>query len=221
MLAFPSKDRIEVCIDEAGRGCLMGDVCAAAVIMPCEYDDDDMLVKLIKDSKKLTPKKRMVLAEYIKKKAIAYGIGIASAVEIDQHNILQATYIAMHRALDQVLVDKNTMFDHILVDGDKFKDYLSPVVDGYKWSGEWVPCTTIIDGDNKQLGIAAASILAKTHRDNIVDSWVEQNPEWNEKYGFGSNKGYGTKKHMMGLSEHGALEIHRKSFGPVARVLRQ
>lgn len=212
MLDLPSLTRIEVAIDEAGRGPLAFDVCAAAVIMPSVYDEDDKFVKMIKDSKKVTEKNRRVLAEYIKSKAIAYGIGTASVEEIDQINILNATYLAMHRALETI--EKNgSAFDHILVDGDKFKPYIS------KAKGTWVPYTCEVDGDARLLNIAAASILAKDHRDTQIINLMKQNPDIDEKYGFTKNKGYGTAVHMIGLDTYGVSNFHRKSFAPVKKCL--
>jgi ribonuclease HII len=216
MLQLPSKSRIEVGVDEAGRGPLAFDVVSAAVIMPSEYDESDELVKTIKDSKKVSAKKREKLAEYIKQHALAYGIGIATVQEIDQHNILNATYMAMHRALDQVY--EKMPFTHIYVDGDRFKAYMPPAhsrVEG------WIDNTCVVDGDNTYLNIAAASILAKTTRDSSVDVIVAQNPEWKERYGFHTNKGYGTAKHMQGIKTHGITQYHRKTFAPVANIIRQ
>lgn len=212
MLELPSNERLEVGVDEAGRGPLAFEVVSAAVVMPSKYNMVDDMVGLIKDSKKLGEKKRVTLCEYIKKTAIAYGIGIATVEEIDKHNILNATFIAMHRALDQVYEKK--VFDHIMVDGDKFKPYIPPRLDS-----SWLPYTCIVDGDDHMLNIAAASILAKEYRDNIVKQAVLNNPQLDERYGFKSNKGYGTKKHMQGLELYGACDYHRKSFAPVRRVL--
>lgn len=213
-MIFPSASRIEVCIDEAGRGCLMGDVCAAAVIMPHEYDKNDKMINMIRDSKKLPSKKRNELAEYIKTTAVAYGIGIATPEEIDKINILKATHLAMHRALDQI----NIKFDTIMVDGPIFKPYMRSFD---KEDADWIPFECVIDGDNKYVAIAAASILAKTHRDNIVDKLVINNPEWKDMYGFHTNKGYGTIKHLEGLRRYGVLDCHRKTFKPVALRLNQ
>lgn len=209
MLKYPSKDIVEVCIDEAGRGCLMGDVCAAAVIMPSSYNADDNFIKMIKDSKKLSAKKREVLAEYIKENAIAYGIGTCSPEEIDGMNILRATHLAMHRAIDKI----NVKFEKLLVDGSNFNPYMK------KEQGEnedsWVEHECIINGDNEYVGIAAASILAKTHRDQSIKDMCKENPDWIEKYGFNKNNGYGTKKHMEGIKQHGTIKgLHRMTFGP-------
>lgn len=210
MLKLPSKDIVEVCVDEAGRGCLMGVVCAAAVIMPCDYEEDDVFIKMIKDSKKISCKKRNILAEYIKEKAIAYGIGIATQKEIDEINILRATHLAMHRAIDNI----NVNFDKLLIDGSNFNPYVKKKNYSDEDNDVWVEYECIVNGDNEYIGIAAASILAKTHRDNLIEDLCKNNPSWDEKYGFMKNKGYGTKKHIDGIKKHGILDIHRKSFGP-------
>lgn len=206
-MLFPSTDRVEVGVDEAGRGPLAFDVVAAAVIMPSLYDEGDTLVHKIRDSKKLSSRARDELAEYIRSRAVAYGVGIATAQEIDQHNILNATYIAMHRALDEV--SRKARFDHILVDGDRFKPYVDscPASDRM-----WVPHTTCVKGDDTHLSIAAASIIAKVTRDNIVHSHLQAHPEWRDMYGFHTNMGYGTVAHRRGIAVHGLTEFHRRSF---------
>jgi ribonuclease HII len=201
------------CIDESGRGTLIGGVCAAAVIMPSVYADDDKLITSINDSKKVSKKKRIILAEYIKRIAIAWSVGFATTEEVDKHNILQANYIAMHRALDDVFT--RVKFTMIKVDGNAFKPYI-PKGEEYN---EWIPFECIIGGDGISLGIAAASILAKVARDSHVDDICMEDPDLDRKYGLLSNKGYGTKKHMAGLLEFGASKYHRKSFAPVARLL--
>ena len=216
MLQLPSESRIA--IDEAGRGCLAFDVCAGAVLFPVgsvpEDRDQLKLFEAIKDSKKLTAKKRNELASFIKEYSIAWGIGCASPDEIDQMNILQATFLAMHRAIDQVidkLGGKHDGIQQIIVDGDKFKPYMAK-------DSSWILHTCCPGGDNTYIDVAAASILAKTHRDSIVDANLETHPEWKEKYGFDTNKAYGTAKHMNGLSLYGPTEYHRKSFAPVQRL---
>jgi ribonuclease HII len=207
-MKYPTKDSIQVCIDEAGRGCLMGDVCAAAVIMPFEYDDDDKMVKMIKDSKKLSEKRREVLADYIKTKAIAYGIGLASAEEIDKMNILKATHLAMHRAIDKITVN----YDMLLIDGSNFNPYINK--NNVDDDDIWVNYECVVNGDNEYLGIAAASILAKTYRDGLIKEMCAKDMTLDEKYGFVKNKGYGTRKHIEGIKRFGVLDIHRKTFGP-------
>jgi ribonuclease HII len=218
MLELPEQGRVEIAIDEAGRGCLAFEVCAAAVVMPQTLPVDDQALKMlamIKDSKKVTAPRRQKLSEFIKCYAIAYGIGTASPQEIDKFNILNATYMAMHRAIDIVIEKLGGNADIIVVDGDKFKPYVPPLEYSMNLDGAWMMHTCIPGGDNIKMNIAAASILAKTHRDNIVSKYVERMPEFKEKYGFDTNKAYGTKKHMDGLKQYGLTEFHRKSFAPV------
>ena len=173
-------------VDEAGRGPLAGPVCAAAVILP-----RDLQIPGRTDSKKLTAKKRRELFPVIQEQAVAYGIGLASEQEIDEINILQATFLAMRRALDQLSVRP----DLALIDGNRETDFGLPV-------------KTVVKGDSLSANIAAASILAKVTRDNIMIQLSEQYPE----YGFEIHKGYGTKAHYAALTEHGASPVHRRSF---------
>jgi ribonuclease HII len=206
----PSLERIEVACDEAGRGCLYGDVVAAAVILPPYEPWMDQL----KDSKQISAKRRESLAILIKEQAVAYGIGTASAQEIDRMNILRATLKAMHRALDQVA--EKIAFEHILVDGPHFRPYSYKEEDG---EPVYIPYTCIAGGDGIKMGIAAASILAKTHRDQWVIQQVQEDPTL-EKYGLVSHKGYGTLKHMMALQLYGPDKNHRMSFAPVTANMR-
>ena len=173
-------------VDEAGRGPLAGPVCAAAVILP-----RDLQIPGLTDSKKLTDKKRRELFPVIQEQAVAYGIGLASEQEIDEINILQAPFLAMRRALDQLSVRP----DLALIDGNRETDFGLPV-------------KTVVKGDSLSANIAAASILAKVTRDNIMIQMSEQYPE----YGFEVHKGYGTKAHYAALTEHGASPVHRRSF---------
>lgn len=173
-------------IDEAGRGPLAGPVCAAAVILP-----RDLQIPGLTDSKKLTDKKRRELFPVIQEQAVAFGIGLASEQEIDEINILQATFLAMQRALDQLGVRP----DLALIDGNREKDFGLPV-------------KTVVKGDSLSANIAAASILAKVTRDDIMVQLSEQYPE----YGFEIHKGYGTKAHYAALTEYGLSAIHRRSF---------
>ena len=173
-------------VDEAGRGPLAGPVCAAAVILP-----DHLELPGLTDSKKLTDKKRRELYPIIKEQAIAYGIGFASEQEIDEINILQATFLAMQRALDQLTV----MPDLALIDGNRQKDF-------------GVPVKTVVKGDSLSLNIAAASVLAKVTRDDLMMEKAEEFPQ----YGFDIHKGYGTKAHYAALTEYGPSPIHRMSF---------
>ena len=178
---------IEAGCDEAGRGCLAGSVYAAAVILPPHYQNE-----LLNDSKKLTAKKRYALREEIERDAIAWAVGIVTPEEIDKINILNASFLAMHRALDQLKVRPEA----VIVDGNRFKPYQD------------LPSTTIVKGDGKYLSIAAASILAKTYRDDYMLSLAEEYPQ----YDWQSNMGYPTKKHRQAIREHGITPYHRKSY---------
>ena len=178
---------IEAGCDEAGRGCLAGSLYAAAVILPSDYQNE-----LLNDSKKLTAKKRYALREEIERDAIAWAVGIVTPEEIDKINILNASVLAMHRALDQLQVRPEA----VIVDGNRFNPYQD------------LPSTTIVKGDGKYLSIAAASILAKTYRDDYMLSLAEEYPQ----YDWQSNMGYPTKKHRQAILEHGITPYHRKSY---------
>ena len=173
-------------VDEAGRGPLAGPVCAAAVILP-----KHLQIPGLTDSKKLTDKKRRELFPIIQQQAIAYGIGLASEAEIDEINILQATFLAMGRALNQLSIGPEIA----LIDGNRETDFGLPV-------------KTVVKGDSLSANIAAASILAKVTRDNIMVELAKQYPE----YGFEIHKGYGTKAHYEALRTYGPCPIHRKTF---------
>lgn len=173
-------------VDEAGRGPLAGPVCAAAVILP-----EHLQIPGLTDSKKLTDKKRRELFPVIQQQAIAYGIGLASEAEIDEINILQATFLAMRRALEQLTV----LPEIALIDGNRETDFGLPV-------------KTVVKGDSLSANIAAASVLAKVTRDNIMVELAQQYPE----YGFEIHKGYGTKAHYEALRTYGPSPIHRRSF---------
>ncbi len=181
------KDRIEVGCDEAGRGCLAGPVIASAVIL-----NPKVQIKGLDDSKKLTEAKRKLLRIEIEKHALCWAVGICSPREIDQINILNASFLAMHKALDQ-LTEK---FEHILVDGNRFHSYKD------------VPHTWVIKGDGKFQSIAAASILAKEHRDDMMRELNEKFPE----YKWNKNKGYPTKEHREAIAQFGSNKHHRNSF---------
>lgn len=182
-----SEDIRMICgIDEAGRGPLAGPVCAAAVILPPHLE-----IPGLDDSKKLTDKRRRELMPVIKEQAIAYGIGFASHDEIDQINILQATFLAMERALAQLQVKP----DFALIDGNREKDF-------------GVPVKTVVKGDSLSANIAAASVLAKVTRDDLMEAMAVDYPQ----YGFEIHKGYGTKAHYAALTEHGPSPIHRITF---------
>lgn len=177
-------------IDEAGRGPLAGPVVAAAVIL-----SDNTIIEEVNDSKKLTPKKRELLFEIIKTKALSYGIGIVDSITIDKINILQATFLAMKQALDQLTVKPEI----VLVDGN------------HKIPGLEIKQEAIVSGDAKSQSIACASILAKVTRDKIMDEYAKQYPQ----YLFEKHKGYGTKTHIEAIRKFGACPIHRKTFAPL------
>ena len=187
LASYLHKNKIEVGCDEAGRGCLAGPVVAAAVILPKNFKHT-----LLNDSKQLSEKKRVLLRTEIKEHAIAYAVGIVNHKEIDEINILNASILAMHRALDQI---KNP-FDSILVDGNRFKKY-NETEHHY-----------IIKGDGKYLSIAAASILAKTYRDDLMKKLHQKHPH----YQWENNKGYPTKSHRAAIKKIGVSPYHRKSF---------
>lgn len=173
-------------VDEAGRGPLAGPVCAAAVILPHNLE-----IPGLTDSKKLTDKKRRELFPIIKAQAVAFGIGLASEKEIDEINILQATFLAMQRAMEQLKVRP----DLALIDGNREKDF-------------GIPVKTVVKGDSLSMNIAAASILAKVTRDDLMEELAVKYPG----YGFEIHKGYGTKAHYAALREKGPCEIHRMTF---------
>ena len=178
---------IEAGCDEAGRGCLAGSVYAAAVIFPKDYEN-----ALLNDSKQLSAKKRYMLREIVERDALAWAVGIVTPEEIDKMNILNASILAMHRALDLLKVRPEA----VIVDGNRFKPYQN------------LPYSTIVKGDGKYLSIAAASILAKTYRDDYRDGLAEKYPQYDWK----SNKGYPTKKHREAIKSFGITPFHRKSF---------
>jgi ribonuclease HII len=181
------EGKVEAGCDEAGRGCLAGSVYAAAVILPENYQND-----LLNDSKQLTEKRRYQLREIIEHDAVAWAVGIVTPEEIDKINILNASILAMHRALDQLKVRPEA----IIVDGNRFKKYQD------------LPHTTIVKGDGKYLSIAAASILAKTYRDDYMNELAKEYPQ----YDWLSNKGYPTKKHREAIRQYGITPYHRKSY---------
>ena len=183
---FEQGFRLICGVDEAGRGPLAGPVCAAAVILPANHE-----IPGLNDSKKLTDKKRRELFPIIKEQAIAYGIGFADEKEIDEINILQATFLAMQRAIDMLAVKP----DLALIDGNREKDF-------------GVPVKTVIHGDSLSANIAAASVLAKVTRDDLMVEAAERYPQ----YSFEVHKGYGTKSHYAAIAEHGPCPIHRTTF---------
>jgi len=187
LLPYFNRDCLEAGCDEAGRGCLAGAVFASAVILP-----PDFICEELNDSKQLSEKQRDTLRPIIEKEATAWAIGIVFPDEIDRINILNASFLAMHRALDQL----NLQPQHLLIDGNRFKPYKK------------IPHTTIVKGDGKYLAIAAASVLAKTHRDEYMMRLHEEFPFYDWK----NNKGYPTKKHRKAIKEFGITAYHRKSF---------
>ena len=187
LLPYYKEGIIEAGCDEAGRGCLAGPVYAAAVILPPDYHND-----LLNDSKQLSEKKRDQLRSIIERDAVSWAVGIVDNQEIDQINILNASILAMHRALDQLTVCPQ----EIIVDGNRFKPYRD------------IPHTTIVKGDGKYMSIAAASILAKTHRDECMLALHQQYPQ----YHWDSNKGYPAPGHRQAIRLHGTTPYHRLTF---------
>lgn len=185
--AFFTENCVEAGCDEAGRGCLAGPVYAAAVILPPDYHNDEL-----NDSKQLSDKKRKLLREQIQRDAISWAVGIVDNHEIDKINILNASFLAMHRALDKLSVSP----EHIIIDGNRFKPYKK------------IPFDCVVKGDGKFLSIAAASILAKTYRDDYMDELHEQFPFYDWK----SNKGYPTLRHKLAIQKHGLTDFHRVTF---------
>ena len=198
----------EIGVDEAGRGPLFGRVYTAAVALP---KDESFDLSMVKDSKKFHSKKRIEeAAEYIRQHAFAWAVSYADEKTIDEINILQATQLAMHQAINEVRKKVPDCF--LLVDGNYFNPITS--FDKVRNKIETVPYQTVEGGDNKYASIAAASILAKVARDTYIDELCAENPELVERYGIDSNKGYGAKRHLDGIKEHGITIWHRRSFAP-------
>ena len=187
LLPYLNKELIEAGCDEAGRGCLAGAVYAAAVILPTDYVNERL-----NDSKKLTEHQRYALREEIERDALAWAVGVVLPAEIDKINILNASFLAMHRAIDQLSIRPQ----HLLIDGNRFNKYHD------------VPHTTVVKGDGKFLSIAAASILAKTYRDDYMNKLHEEFPMYDRK----GNKGYPTKKHREAIAKYGTTPYHRMTF---------
>ncbi len=190
---YLQEGRVEAGCDEAGRGCLAGPVTAAAVILPPDFSNE-----LLNDSKQLTEHQRDTLRPIIEREALAWAVAMVSPQEIDTINILRASFTAMHRALDQLTVRP----EHILVDGNRFIPYSD------------IPFTTIIKGDGKMMSIAAASVLAKTHRDEYMRRIALEYPH----YGWEKNNGYPTRDHRAAIVAHGISPYHRKSFNLVGQL---
>lgn len=187
LLSYFNENLIEAGCDEAGRGCLAGSVYAAAVILPKDFRNEQL-----NDSKQLTAHQRYALRDVILKDALAWAVGIVTSQEIDKINILNASILAMHRAVDQLKISPQ----FLLIDGNRFKPYKD------------VPYKTIVKGDGKYMSIAAASILAKTYRDDYMDDLDTLHPQ----YDWRNNKGYPTKKHREAIKLYGTTEVHRMTF---------
>ena len=187
LLPYLHPGLTEAGCDEAGRGCLAGSVYAAAVILPPDFRNE-----LLNGSKQLTERQRYALREVIEREALAWAVGVVTPEEIDRINILKASFLAMHRAVDQLVVRPQ----HLLIDGNRFTPYPG------------IPHTTVVKGDGKYLSIAAASILAKTYRDDYMNRLAEEYPH----YDWRSNKGYPTRKHRAAIAQYGPTPYHRKTF---------
>jgi len=187
LLSFFQEGVVEAGCDEAGRGCLAGSVYAAAVILPPDFE-----CEALNDSKQLTERQRYALRPFIEEKAVAWAIGVVSAQEIDEINILNASFLAMHRAIDALKV----VPQHLIIDGNRFKAYKN------------VPHHTVVKGDGKYLSIAAASVLAKTYRDDYMNALHNEF----SVYGWDKNKGYPTKQHRKAIEQYGVSPYHRMSY---------
>ncbi|MDE7377992.1 MAG: ribonuclease HII [Paraprevotella sp.] len=187
LLPFLLENAVEAGCDEAGRGCLAGAVYAAAVILPPGYENE-----MLNDSKQLTEKRRYLLREQIERDAVAWAVGVVSPQEIDEINILNASFLAMHRAVDALAVRP----EHLIVDGNRFKPYAG------------IPHTTVVKGDGKYMSIAAASILAKTYRDDYMRRLHAEYPV----YRWDSNKGYPSRAHRDAIRQYGTTPYHRMTF---------
>lgn len=187
LMPYLVEGRVEAGCDEAGRGCLAGPVYAAAVILPPGFSNP-----LLNDSKQLTEKQRYELRPIIEREAVAWAVGVVDNVEIDKINILKASFTAMHRAIDQLKVRP----EHLLIDGNRFIPYPG------------ISHTTIVKGDGKMMSIAAASILAKTYRDDFMNRIADEYPQ----YDWRENKGYPTARHREAIKQYGTTPYHRMSF---------
>ena len=187
LLPYLNSGVVEAGCDEAGRGCLAGAVYAAAVILPPDFQ-----CELLNDSKQLTERQRYQLRPIIEQEAVAWAVGVVTPEEIDKINILNASFLAMHRAIDGLQVRPQ----HLLIDGNRFRNYKD------------LPHTTVVKGDGKLMSIAAASVLAKTYRDDYMLQLHEQYPH----YGWDRNKGYPTKEHRQAIEQHGTTPYHRLTF---------
>jgi ribonuclease HII len=215
---YDINNKYELCIDEAGRGCMFGRVYIACVVLP--KDPDSFSGKDIKDSKKFSSKKKINnVAQYIKENALVWHVSFVESSVIDEINILQSVMKGMHDCIRNVIgkinsIDKidNSLENFIgIIDGNYFTPFTA--FDNTKDCITELPHVTVEQGDAKYMGIAAASILAKTERDSYIEKLCEEYPQLNEKYGLSKNMGYGTKTHMDGIAAHGITQWHRRSFG--------
>ena len=200
LLPYMIEGVVEAGCDEAGRGCLCGPVACAAVVLPPEFESEE-----INDSKQLAPQRREALAALIRENAVAWAVEMVDADEIDRINILNASIIGMHRAVARLDVRP----DHLIIDGNRFKEYVDE--DFHR-----IPHHTVVKGDGKYLSIAAASILAKTARDEYMCRLAQEYPG----YGWERNMGYPTKEHLEALERLGLTPHHRRSYAPIKRILR-
>lgn len=217
-LRYANDGLVEVGVDEAGRGCLWGRMYVGAVVFSDDpvgaFFDHGAGLAAVRDSKKLSPRRRAIVRDYIHETALDYSVAWVEPSEIDQYNVLQADLMAMHRALDALVAP----VQRILVDGDAWRPW-APLVEDGRRAAQPVEAHLVVEGDGKYLPIAAASILAKTAHDDWVQEVVAAHPEWDAQYGLSRNMGYGTATHMQGLEQHGATPLHRASFAPVRNVL--
>lgn len=192
LLPYHTPGVIEIGVDEAGRGCLAGDVYAAAVVLPEGFQNPQL-----NDSKQLTEHSRNTLRRIIEREAVAWAVGVVTVREIEEINILNAAILAMHRAIEQIEREHPDLkIGHIIVDGNRFKPYTD------------IPHTTIVKGDARYMSIAAASVLAKTHRDEYMLRLHAEHPQ----YGWDENKGYPTARHRAAIEQYGITNLHRKTF---------
>ena len=200
MKHYYDEDLIEVGIDEVARGCLAGPVYTAAIIWPKEFDDSENH-PILRDSKKLSKRRRLILKDYIEENAIDFSVAFNDSQTVDKMNILRATFSAMHKAIDNLNVEP----EFILVDGKIFEPYFTK-------DKELIPHKCFIGGDDGYAPIAAASILAKVYHDEYIDNLCDENPDF-EKYGWRSNMCYGTEEHLNAIKQFGITSYHRKTFG--------
>jgi ribonuclease HII len=222
--------KVVIGVDEAGRGCAWGSVFAGAVILPQSLIQEDKMTTqekfLIRDSKKLSSKRRIEALDLIKSRSLAFGIGECSAEEIDRVNILNASFTAMHRAIRQCIQNLHNRSDtderfgipikyeiqKIMVDGNRFRTYLDQ-------DGTPIDHQCVVGGDSTDRSIAAGSILAKTSRDLHVYKEIEKDPDLDKKWGMSKHKGYCTRQHITALEEYGIHILHRKSYSPVKKYM--